>query len=903
LEEENAPDDLLEDVWLAELSRLLPELRVRYPDLPTPTEDEFIAKGRLFEAVAQLLGALAQRVPVVLLLDDLQWVDEASLDLLRYLGHSWKEQGSQVLLLCAMRSEDVELNPEFSAQLINLERDLPVTHVSLQPLNREETLQLVEALVVEQESGRAEQPTQEPQRPLLSDFLFTQTGGHPFYLLEMLKLLREREWLVPQLGAHGTWHLTLTREISTAIAQERLQQELFPPSVRSLIQARIAKLSPPSRQLVMASAVLGTQSRAQDLWQVAQLEAQTGIEALEEALKSGLMCTEKAQSGHQSTYRFVHDLIRDIVYMEISDARRQDLHQQAFAVLQRGGASASALAYHTLLAGEREAAFHLSVQAGMDAVAIFAIPDALGCFEQARTLLQDSERLQNELPASEIERLYAPLGRVYAFQNAWEKAQSAYEELLTYAQRKAYPALICQTLNGLAILAVQQAHEKSKARRYLEKALQIAELNQDQRALAETAWNLSLMTAILWESPTQALPYAQQALSLAQALQDTELEARSLFALGWIHLLAADYEASMRCVRAALQVYELLKNDPAPTVGLSLPSFMTGAPLTQSLTNRAAEAMCWAQLSFAQLQAGQLSKSIESGYKSLERALAARNVWVQMPVPLTSGLLEAGRYDEALALTQEAIALTKNLPPTLNFHRMLTILGITYQALQLWEEARKTLTEAASMAEQLDFKGYAVPIVSRLCLLACMTGAWEEAYTYALQAIELRKRSGKAFIQLDFSRPYEIEVLLHAGNEQQVREEIRHMEHGLGSNQRFRIPYLWSKALLTTWEGRTEQAMGQLHEALQLAATIGLPGEQWQIQAALGNVYEAAGEQTQARAAFEEAMRIILQLADGIKDETLRSRFLAGPQIAPVLQHARYLASSVPTDPRTPSGF
>jgi predicted ATPase/DNA-binding SARP family transcriptional activator len=903
LETENAPDDLLEDVWLAELSRLLPELRVRYPDLPIPTEDEFIAKGRLFEAVAQFLDALAERAPVVLLLDDLQWVDEASLDLLRYLGHSWKEQGSRVLLLGTVRSEEVGFNPQFSAQLVNLGRDLPVTHVSLQPLNREETLQFVEALVVEQEPGRAEQLTQKPQRPLLSDFLFTQTGGHPFYLLEMLKLLREREWLVPQLGAHGTWQLTLTREISTAIAQERLRHELFPPSVRSLIQARIAKLSPPSRQLVMASAVLGTQSSAQNLCQVAQLDVQTGIEALEEALKSGLLCAEVAHSGRQSTYRFVHDLIRDIVYMEISDARRQDLHQQAFAVLQSKGVSASELAYHALLAGEKGAAYYFSVQAGMDAVTIVAIPDALGCFEQARTLLQDSERLQNELPASEIEHLYAHLGRVYAFQNAWGKAQSAYEELLTYAQRKAYPALICQTLNRLAILAVQQAHEKPKARRYLEQALQIAELNQDQRALAETAWNLSLMTAILWESPTQALPYAQQALSIAQAVQDTELEARSLFALGWIHLLTADYEASMRTVRAAIHVYELLENDPVPTVGLSLPSFVTGAPLTQSLTNRAAEAMCWAQLSFAQLQASQLSKSIESGYKSLELAKATRNVWVQMPVPLISGLLEAGRYEEALALTQQAIALTKILPPTLNFHRMLTILGSTYQALQLWEEAHNTLTEAVTMAEQLDFKGYAVPIVSRLCLLACMVGAWEEAYTYALQAIALRKRSGNILIQLDFFRPYEIEALLHAGNEQQVREEIHHMEHSVGSNQRFRIPFLWSKALLAAREGSIKQAIGQLHEAIQLATTIGLPGEQWQIRAALGIVYEAAGEQAQALAAFEEAAIIIEELADNIKDKALRSRFLTGPQIAQVLQHARYLASSMSIDPSTPKGL
>ncbi len=75
LEAENAPEDLLEDLWLAELARLLPELRVRYPDLPAPTEDELSAKGRLFEAVARLFDALARRAPLVLLLEDLQWVD------------------------------------------------------------------------------------------------------------------------------------------------------------------------------------------------------------------------------------------------------------------------------------------------------------------------------------------------------------------------------------------------------------------------------------------------------------------------------------------------------------------------------------------------------------------------------------------------------------------------------------------------------------------------------------------------------------------------------------------------------------------------------------------------------------------------------------------------------------
>src|SRR5207245_11775464 len=121
------PADLLADGCLAALSRVLPELRVRYPDLPAPTEDELTAKGRLFEAAVRLLDALCQRAPLVLLVDDLQWADEASLDLLRYLGHSWKEHGSRVLLLCTARSEELEPKSQLSTQLANSGRDLPVT--------------------------------------------------------------------------------------------------------------------------------------------------------------------------------------------------------------------------------------------------------------------------------------------------------------------------------------------------------------------------------------------------------------------------------------------------------------------------------------------------------------------------------------------------------------------------------------------------------------------------------------------------------------------------------------------------------------------------------------------------------------------------------------------------------
>ncbi len=125
-------------------------------------------------------------------------------------------------------------------------------------------------------------------------------------------------------------------------------------------------------------------------------------------------------------------------------------------------------------------------------------------------------------------------------------------------------------------------------------------------------------------------------------------------------------------------------------------------------------------------------------------------------------------------------------------------------------------------------------------------------------------------------------------------------EAGIGKTRLANEFAAWARAQGA--EVLSEQAIGHLREAAGLAAELGLPGERWQIQAALGALYEAAGEPVQARTAFGEAARIIQGLAEGIKDETLRSRFLAGSQIQPVVQHAQRLANLVPNDQGEPGG-
>ncbi|HEX6554237.1 MAG TPA: AAA family ATPase [Ktedonobacteraceae bacterium] len=921
LEEENAPEDLLDNLWLAELSRILPELRVRYSDLPAPTQDELAAKVRLFEAVARLVDALAQRGPLVLLLDDLHWADGASLDLVRYLGRHWKGHSSRVLLLSTVRSEGLELNPQLSAELADLGRDLQVTQVPLQTLNQAETIQLVQAIAREGEQvtartsparpGAPPMPEREKLLVALGDFLFAHTGGQPFYLLETLKMLREREWLIPRLAADGSWRLEPAVDMVAAVAQEGSRRELLPPSVRAMIQARVAKLSAAARQLVMAAAVLGNPVSASRLWQVAELGVQAGVEALEEAVGSGMLREQRSGGGSPGSYSFEHGLMREVVYAELGQARRQVLHQRALALLASEGARASELAYQALAAGEAEEAYRYNVLAADEAMAIFAAEDAVGHYEQARTLFQEQKRLQTVLPAPEVEHLYVYLERAYAFLNTWEKAQEVYEELLAYAQHEHLPRLVCMTLNRLAILAVQQSNDKPTVRALLEEAWQMAETSHDQRALAETEWTLAQISALVWEEPTYALSHGEHALEMARGIHHRELEARSLSLLGLIHMLKADFQEAMHNLEASLELYALLGNEQIaselsvtrflsvtpPTQGHQhihqaaslhpVAYFLIGAPPTQYLTNRATESLCWGLLALAQVNVGQVHNSIRSGRMALALSKEIKNVWAQIngTLCLIYGLLEAGVYEEAIVLTQQAMALAENLPPTINHQLFLAVLGSTYQVLQQREEARRSLEKAVAVAETLDRGPSRVPALSQLCMSAVLAGEWEQAYHYALKAITLRKSHSATLLLLDFYSHYETETLLHWGDEGQAREEVQRLGERLGANRRFRIPYLRSRALLAAWEGHSEQAIDHLREAAGLAAEIGLPAERWQIQVALARVYQAEGEQAQAQTAFAEAARIIQELAEGIEDEALRTRFLAGPQIQGVLQH------------------
>src|SRR5947209_3131580 len=452
IERENAPDDLLADIWLAELTRLLPELGDRYPDLLATQGDKSVARNRLFEALARLGQALAARTPLVLFIDDVQWADAASLDVLHYLARRFAESETPALLLLTLRMGERAMPPGLAEWRTDMERAVPLTHLQLGPLTAEDILRLLQAF--EGKGGKDGGWSADLER--FGQWLFAETEGQPFYLMETLKVLLERGALASRPNEDGGW----TIDFTAAMEHEMVVRGFFPPSVREVICARLDRLPPNAFALLAAGSVLGQGITFEYLCQVADLAEHDGLSALDEVLHSHLLQESEREGGRVTDGRYVlaHAKIRAVVYAEAGEARRSIFHRRALEALQAAAAPAAELAYHALSAGLTEPTFHWSLLAGDAAMRVFAVRDALTFYEQAQHLLDARVHglgLLTMLPAPEIEHLYIHLGRAYEVNAEWEKARTAYTSLLAYAREAGEPGMESTSLDRLAALVAQ----------------------------------------------------------------------------------------------------------------------------------------------------------------------------------------------------------------------------------------------------------------------------------------------------------------------------------------------------------------------------------------------------------------------------------------------------------------
>lgn len=289
--------------WLADVSRVLPELRRRFPGLPDKSGQTSIADGwRLFEAIAQVLLAIVDENPIAVLIDDLQWCDSDSCGLLHFL---------------VRRLSDVRVFWCATLTVGEIERDSPASRLTraLRATPRAEVVQLsalseseVSCLIHDAGKLRDETSTR-----ALASRIHDVTGGNPFYVMELLRTMFTQGLLTADAST-GEWTV-----LPSAIAS--VADRAVAPTVHDVIFGRIDSLEPELYAVLVSITVAGRGCR------VDALSHLHGISRLHAAMLGDALVERRLAVEEDGIYRCAHPSIGGVVAARLTSSRRHEVER------------------------------------------------------------------------------------------------------------------------------------------------------------------------------------------------------------------------------------------------------------------------------------------------------------------------------------------------------------------------------------------------------------------------------------------------------------------------------------------------------------------------------------------------------------------------------------------------
>lgn len=407
---------VLDPAWLTEISRLVPEVLVKRPKLPRPAPmTEGWQRQHFFEALAR--AVLNARQPLLLLLDDLQWCDNETLEWLHYLLRFAPD--ARLLLIGTVRAEETLPGHPLVTFLGALQRDGLVTEVTLGPLTTTETTNLAEHIMGQQLDSA------------MSNTLYHETEGNPLFVVEMARAgtLGQRENAGPT-----------TRSPLPLLTHPGLT---LPAAVQTVLATRLAQLSPLAHEVANVAAVIGREFTFPVLARASGQSEDAMVQGLDELWQRRIVREQGA--GTADAYDFSHDKLRELACVSLSPTHQRLLHRriaEAFEEVYAGSLDAvnGQIAAHYERAGLPEQAIPYYQRAGEAAMRVYANAEAITAFQRAAALLEAGGQgnAQGEQWWKEAATLYASLGDIFATTGRQQEARQSYQRGRAYIPRQEY---------------------------------------------------------------------------------------------------------------------------------------------------------------------------------------------------------------------------------------------------------------------------------------------------------------------------------------------------------------------------------------------------------------------------------------------------------------------------------
>lgn len=339
----------LDKVWLGEVGRILPELFIEQPGLPQPAAmTDAAQRTRFFEALAR--AVLAAPHPLLLVLDDVQWCDQDTLEWLRYLLRF--DAKARLMIVATCRTEELDDKHPVMALLRDLRSAGQMHEIELKRLDAAETSKLATHIL------KRDMALSEATR------LFRDTEGNPLFTVEMARAGLKREGEAePDASVN------------------------LPPRIHAVIASRFAQLSEPAMEVLQLGATVGRAFSFDVLLKASDAGEETLLKSLDELWRRRIVGAEDGKR-----YDFTHDKLREVAYAQIGPAKRRLLHRKAAQAIEAVHAHdldavSAQLAAQFELAGMAQSAAAFCLRAAKVARRVFAGDQAIGLLRRGLSLL------------------------------------------------------------------------------------------------------------------------------------------------------------------------------------------------------------------------------------------------------------------------------------------------------------------------------------------------------------------------------------------------------------------------------------------------------------------------------------------------------------------------------------
>ncbi len=775
---------------------------------------------KMVDATRGYLCGLAMEGPLAIILDDLHWVDEASLNLL--LSLSDLASTHPMFFICMLRPDQTA--PSWnSIQKIRERLDERFDSILLEPLQAEQTEVMLTNLL-----GVRDLPKS------IRELIVEKADGNPFFVEEIIRSLIETKQLVRE---NSHWNM---------IGEDA--KVSLPNTLRGVLSARIDRLPETTKHILQNAAVIG---RTFDLRVLKGLTALNGgfdphIQYLKE-----VSLIEPARDE----YAFRHVLIQEAAYESILFKTRAALHRQIGEIMEelnreRIEEFAPLLAHHFYAAQDGRSQKY-DILAGEKAARLYANAEAATHFRRA---LEVARRNGSDL--EQIKSLFSQLGRVLELAGRYEQALVNYDAWQEFGRERGDRSIEMNALMAKAPMysTFSPLHNSSLSEQLLVQALEISQEIGDRAAQARLSWNL-MLTYLFSKHPDQALEHGQVALRLARESEDREQLAYVLNDLCRLYTCRGEFDQAYAVIQEARELWRLLNNE---------------VMLADSFGSEAE----------ASFNAGEFDRSLECSHQALEITEKIENLWGQSydRMLVAFVLLERGELGRGIQLAEQSVQLADRAGLIASAIGLRSELAWIYAYCGALEKGLEIVDKAYQVAEtkQPAWKAFPQAAIIRMLLLhGDVQSARQAAGDNLLEPISIPYARYTIFLSLA-----NIELAVSTGDHSLALALAEDLLSEVLPLTRVDVPdVLRWKAGALHGLGRSDEALQVLTEARSLSEAFGGDLHLWPILADLADVNSKLGDDMQAQANRQGARQIVQRIAESLREIGLTESFMNQPRV------------------------